>query len=471
MTGRVSLFMVLGLSLLMITLNSGRNTSDAIDNFVTYETKSNAYTIARSGANMVATALYFDNTAATFSSINAGYWSNYRNDVEFGGGKLKVSVTPDGGRLRVVSQGTYPAAGPGQQTVSFISYLSPGFFDQFVVLTDNDPGNIPWTTYDTANGNLHSNNTLLIDHYNGNPVMPVFNGTVTSTKPVTITAGTVPVFTHGIPRSGITIQFPGSLPQPSDPVFAPGGMGPDWDQLYTINNGENLNSHQQLHLQFFIDGMGDQKIRYFTDMRLTNRGSGCQSSNNTGYYGDFRATDPVVNPPASGVIPTKGVDVFVEGTIKGKISIVCDTSGSAGGNIFITNDLLCKTDPRNDQTSDDIIGLLANNNVIIGNTDINVANSGSNVFTIQASIFALRGGVTGADNQNRKRQRLEIYGSITQGIRKGVGSGANAIGAASGGFMKGYRYDYRLSRLHALQMPGSPLMTLDSYFIKSSGGG
>lgn len=204
MTGRVSLFMVLGMSLLMITLNSGRNTNDAVDNFVTYESRSNAYAIARSGANMVATALYFGNTAATLGSIDEGLWSNFRNDVSFGGGTLKVSVTPDGARLRVVSLGTYPATGPGKQTVSFISYLSPGFFDQFVVLTDNDPGNIPWTTYDTANGNLHSNNTLLIDHYAGNLVMPVFTGTVTTTMPVTITTGTLPVFTHGIPRSGIT---------------------------------------------------------------------------------------------------------------------------------------------------------------------------------------------------------------------------------------------------------------------------
>ena len=469
MTGRVSLFMVLGLSLLMMTMNSSRNTNDAVDNFVTYESKSNAYAIARSGANMVATALYFDNTAACLGTMNTGYWSNYKNNVDFGGGKLKVSVTPDGIRLRVVSQGTYPASGPGQQVVSFVSYLSPGFFDQYVVLTDNDPGNIPWTTYDTANGNLHSNNTLLIDHFAANLVMPVFNGTVTSTLPVTITPGTVPVFTHGIPRSGISIQFPASLPQVSDPVFAPGGAGPDWNQTYAINNGEQLDSHQQLHLQFFIDGLGDQKIRYFTDVRLTNRGSGCQSANNTGYYGDFRCTDPVVNPPASGVIPTRGVDVFVEGTIKGKISVLSDTAGSSGGNIFVTNDLVCMTNPSTDPTSGDIIGLLAAHNLVIGNTDVNVANSGSNVFTIQASIFALKGGVTGADNQNRKRQRLEIFGSITQGVRKGVGSGASAIGNGTGGFMKGYRYDSRLQLQHALEMPGAPLMALDSYFIKASG--
>jgi hypothetical protein len=467
MTGRVSLFMVLGLSLLMMALNGSRNTNDAIENFVTYEGKSTAYAIARSGANLVATALYFSNAAAASGSFNSSCWAHFKDNADFQGGKLSVSVTPDNGRLRVVSQGTYPAAGPGAQTVSCICYLSPAYLDQYVVLTDNDPGNIPWTTYDTANGNLHSNNTLLISHYDGNPVMPVFNGTVTSALPVTITAGTIPVFTHGVPRSGITIQLPSSLPQPTDPPFAPGGPGPDWQQKYTINNGEVLVSHQQLHLQFFIDGMGDQKVRWFTDVRLTNRGSGCQSPDSNGYYGDFRSGDPILDPPASGVIPARGVDVFVEGTIKGKISVVSDTAGTGGGNIFITNDLTCKTDPRTDPTSGDFIGLLAANNIVIGNTNANVANSGSNVFTVQASLFALKGGLTSADNQTRKRQRLEIYGSITQGVRKGVGSGSNAIGASTGGFMKGYRFDGRLRTQHALMMPGAPLMTLDSYLIKS----
>jgi hypothetical protein len=461
------MFLVLGLSLLMIVWNSTKNTNDAVENFIAHECRSNAYTIARSGINLAATALFFDNTAASVSTMNEGYWRTFKDNVDFSGGKLTVSVKPDGGRLRVVSQGTYPSTGDQKQTVSFVAYLSPGFFDQFVVLTDNDPGNIPWTTYDTANGNLHSNNTLLIDHYNGNAVMPVFLGMVTTNKPATITAGTIPVFTRGAPKSGIVIPFPSSLAPPTEALFAPGGPGPDWSQKYTINNGENLDSHRQLHLQFFVDGSGYQKIRFFTDVRLTNRGSGCQSADNSGYYGDFRMTDPVTDPPGSGVIFTKGVDVFVEGTIKGKISVVSDTLAGAGGNIVVTDDLVCQTNPRIDQTSGDLVGLIADNNVIIGNTEFNVANSGSNIFTIQASIFALDGGVSGADNQNRKRQRLEIFGSMTQGVRKGVGSGSNAIGASNGGFMKGYRFDSRLLHQHALQMPGTPLMVLESYMIKA----
>lgn len=467
MTGRVSILLVAGLSLLLIILNLGKNTNESVENLVTYENRSNAYTIAKSGFNLAATSLYFDNTAGNLASFDAGRWSHFRNNVDFEGGRLTVSVTLDGDKIKCFSEGTYPANGPHQQSIAFVSYLGQGFFDQHVVLTDNDPGSIPWTTYDTANGNLHSNNTLLIDHYAGNPVMPVFNGTVTTTNPATITAGTVPVFTQGPPRSGVTIPFPSSLPQPPDPLFQPGGPGPDWNQKYMINNGENLDSHSQLHLQFFIDGSGDQKVRYFTDVRLTNRGNGNQSSNGTGYYGDFRATDPVISPPADGIIRTAGVDVFIEGTIKGKISILSDSSGVSGGNIFLTDDLICNINPRFDRASGDYIGLLAYRNVIIGNTAQNRGNNGSNVFTVDASIFALTGGVTSADNQNRNRQRLEIFGSITQRIRKGVGSGSNAIGATSGGFMKGYRYDPRLRSQHALLMPGTPLMVLESYLART----
>ena len=52
MTGRISLFMVLGMSLLMITLNSGRNTNDAVDNFVTYESRSIVDVLAANAAKV-----------------------------------------------------------------------------------------------------------------------------------------------------------------------------------------------------------------------------------------------------------------------------------------------------------------------------------------------------------------------------------------------------------------------------------
>lgn len=445
MTGRLALLILAGVVATFIALNASMSTSDAIDDFVKYDSRSNAYDIAMSGANLAANTLYF----------NKWFRGTYKDNVDYNGGRLSVDVETVGGGVRVTSVGTYPASGPKQVTQQVVYYLSPGYYDRFVVLTDNDPGNIPWTTYDTANGNLHSNNTLLMDHYAGSTIMPVFNGKVTAAKPFIITPGTYPVFTQ-IPQTGLTVQLPTNFDPVSDPPFLPGSV--NWGASYTINNGQTLTSTNQLHLQFYVDGTGQQMVRYFRyDKRLTNNG-----------YGDFRASDTVVPAPASGIIYETGEDVFVEGVVKGKLSVMSVPDGLGhGGNVFVTNDLTCATDPKQDPSSGDYIGLLAYNNVVIANTMNDQATvSGSNRFTVEASLVALTGGLTSADNITRKRQALDIYGCVIQSVRKGVGSGSSAIGSATGGFMKKYYYDARLLQNHALLMPQTPLFALDSYLVK-----
>jgi len=445
MTGRVALLLVGCSVVVFLLMNASMGTSDAIDNFARYENRSNAYAIALSGANIAANLLYF----------NKFYQGTYKENMDFQGGTLSIVVERIGDCTRVTSSGTYPASGSDQLTEQVVSNFSPGYYDRFVLLTDNDPGSIPWTTYDTANGNLHSNNTLTIDHYSGNPVMPVFNGAVTATKSINITPGTKPVFSQP-PQTGMIVEFPTDFDPVTEVPFLPGGV--DWNRSYLINNGNTLVSREQLHLQFFVDGSGQQMVRYFrSDVRTSNNG-----------YGDFRATDSVVNAPASGIIYAPGVDVFVEGTVKQKLSVLCTPKATGtGGNIFVTNDLVCNTDPTKDPNSPDFIGLLAYNNVVIANTkNDNATNSGTNRVKIQASIVALKGGLTGADNVTRQRQILDIYGSITQSVRKGVGSGSSAIGSASGGFMKHYYYDARFINDHALLMPKTPLLSLDSFLVR-----
>jgi hypothetical protein len=446
MIGRVALLLVAGMTATMIVVNATMNTGDAIDNFAIYFDRSTAYDIALSGANMAAEQLYFN-------KFYRGHWKNKVDMPQ--GGTLDVVVQDVGSRVQITSTGTYESTGSSQQTEQIVYYLKPGYFDHFVVLTDNDDGSVPWTTYDTAYGALHSNNTLRMDHYTGNPIMPVFNGPVTTTRPITITPGTVPVFAVP-PQSGVSVEFPTSFAPVSDPPFLPGVGG--FSSSITAGNGLiNLTTSKEVHMQFFIDGSGNQMIRYFRDAkRTTNNG-----------YGDFRATDSVVAAPADGIVYEPGSDVFVEGTIKGKISILTTPDGSGkGGNIIVTNDLVSNTDPVGNGASPDYIGLLATNNVIIGNTkNDNATNSGTDRFRIQASIVALTGGLAAADNITRRRQLLDIFGSITQKFRRGVGDGSLPIGSSTGGFIKGYRYDPRLYNDHALLMPQTPLLELDSWLI------
>jgi len=444
MTGRLALLLVAGMTAAMIVVNATMNTPDAVDNFAAYFNRSSAYDVALSGANIVSNAMYF----------NKFYRGHYRDHVDFNGGILDITVQDVGSKVQVTSTGTYPSSGTDRQVQQVIFYLKPGYFDNFVVLTDDDDGSVPWTTYDTANGALHSNNTLRMDHYAGSTIMPVFNGRVTTTRPITITPGTVPVFTQQ-PESGVSVLFPTTFDPVTDPPMLAGGA--NFNSTITAGNGLiNIATQKEVHLQFFIDGSGNQMVRYFRD--------GKRTANNG--YGDFRTTDTVMAVPSDGIVYEPGVDVYVEGTIKGKVSVLSTPdAGGRGGNLIITNDVLCQTDPRVG-ASPDFIGLLAQNNVIIGNTtNDNATTSGSNRFRIQASIVALTGGLAAADNITRRRQILDIYGSITQKYRRGVGSGSLAIGSSSGGFMKGYRYDARLFDDHALLMPKTPLLSMESWLV------
>jgi hypothetical protein len=444
MTGRLALFLVAGMITAMLIVNAMMNTADATDNFVSYVHRSNAYDIAVSGANEASTMMYF----------NKSLRGHIKNNDTLSGGTIDIVIQNVGAKIQVVSTGTYPPSGPNKQTQQVIFYLGPGYFDNFVVLTDNDDGTVPWTTYDTAYGAVHSNNTLEMDHYGGSLIMPVFNDRVTTTKPLIITAGTKPVFTYP-PESGVSVQFPTAFDSVADPPFLVGTT--DFNSTITAGNGLiNLNTAKEVHMQFFVDGSGNQMVRYFRDgKRMTNNG-----------YGDFRTTDTVAAVPSDGIVYEPGVDVYVEGTIKEKVSVLTIPDGSGkGGNLIVTNDVLCQTDPRAG-SSPDFIGLLAQNNVIIGNTgNDNATNSGSNRFMIDASIVALTGGLAAADNSSRNRQILDIFGSIMQEVRRGVGYGSLPIGSSSGGFMKGYKYDYRLLNDHALLMPTTPLLSLQSWLV------
>jgi hypothetical protein len=451
MTGRLALLLVAGMAAAMVLVNATMNTSDAVDNFAGYYNRSVAYDIACSAANMFSNRLYFNKTLrGEFSdTLNGGSWT--------------VTIDTASGMIRVVSVGTYPAGASIADNVEkqqVIQSMRVGYFDRFVVLTDNDDGSVPWTTGDTAKGALHSNNTLRMDHYSGNPLMPVFLGRVTTLHPITITSGTDPFFAAGAPQSGIYIEFPTTFGTITEPPFLLGAANFN----HTINAGGgaiSFTTKKELHLQFYVDGLGTQMVRYYRN--------GYRSSNNG--YGDFSVSDSTMPVPSSGIIYEPGVDVYVEGTVKNKLSVLTtpDALGN-GGNIIVTNDLLCNTDPKTNPGSGDLIGLLAQKNVIIGNTTNNAASTnGSETFRIEASIVALTGGLAAADNSSRRRQYLDVYGSITQKFRRAVGDGSDPIVGAghTGGFIKKYMYDQRLYNDHALLMPQTGLLVLESYLIST----
>jgi hypothetical protein len=426
------------------------NTSDAVDNFAGYYNRTAAYDVACSAANMFSNKLYFNKSLrGTFTdTLSDARWT--------------VTIDTLNGQIRLVSTALCPAkGGDNAERQQVVQKMRVGYFDRFVVLTDNDDGSVPWTTGDTAKGALHSNNILRMDHYAGSPLMPVFLGRVTTLRPVTITAGTDPFFAAGRPESGIIIDFPTTFGTITEPPFLL-GAGALTRTISTADGNVNFATFKEVHMQFYIDGMGNQMVRYYRSAyRAANNG-----------YGTFLVTDSSLAVPSSGIIYEPGVDVFVEGTVKNKLTVITTpNSSNQGGNIILSNDLVCQTDPKTNPSSGDLIGLLAYKNVVMGNnTANNASTNGTNTFKVQASIVALTGGVCADRNDTRTRQYLDIYGSITQKFRRQVGYGSDMIVGPGhvGGFIKKYMYDQRLYNMHALLMPETQLLVLESYLISSS---
>ena len=88
-------------------------------------------------------------------------------------------------------------------------------------------------------------------------------------------------------------------------------------------------------------------------------------------------------------------DVRIKGTLNGKATVVASKKGKSGcGNIYQIDDLQYKDDPTVIGTSDDILGLVAEENIRI---EYNADTKHHDIIT-QASMFALNGSI-GPDNQ------------------------------------------------------------------------
>ncbi|MEJ2536313.1 MAG: hypothetical protein P8048_04550, partial [Calditrichia bacterium] len=147
------------------------------------------------------------------------------------------------------------------------------------------------------------------------------------------------------------------------------------------------------------------------------------------------------NPPdtvsLATIAPTGAIystdEIRVKGTFNGDATIYSKT------NIYIDDDLVYADNPMTNPNSDDLLGLVAQNDVLI--TD-NVANN--NDCNLQASIFAIDGNY-GAENYASRPVSgvLRFAGSIAQKHRGPVGTFSYGTGLKSG-FSKRYYYDLRL---------------------------
>jgi len=254
-----------------------------------------------------------------------------------------------------------------------------------------------FTTGSLLEGPVHTNGHY---HISGDPI---FDGPVTS-------QGGFIDYMHGGPpsdnpdfRQGITLGVPG---------IATANLNAN-----ALRNASQAASGLQLQ--------GNSTVRLLSDgtMNVTNAARGWNQQN--------------MAIPNNGALFVEGGDLDVSGTLRGRL-----TAG-ASGDVVITDHLQYNTNPAptplnpNGQPSNDMLGILSENNVIVSNT-------APNNLSIFGTMIASNGSFTVEDYWvGPPKGVLTIYGGIIQ-IRRGpVGTFSAATNQTLSGYDKNYHYDAR----------------------------
>ncbi len=273
-------------------------------------------------------------------------------------------------------------------------------FARYIYFTDSEERVTAWgvrpiwfITGDYLDGPVHSN-----DRFNifGNPV---FDGAVTSA------ASSLNYNRGGPPLDNP--QFNGGLDLGVPEVTLP--LTANDLRVAAAANGSWYQGNTTLVLQ--SDGT----------MRVTNPAAGL--------------TNQLVPLPANGAVFVNGGHATVSGTLNGQLTI------GSSENVIINNNLVYADDPRSNPNSDDVLGLVAEDNVV-------VAAAAPYNTTIQASVMGLNASFT-VENWwiGPPKGTLSVYGGIIQVSRGPVGTFNSRTGARVSGYSKSYRYDTRFRQL------------------------
>jgi len=190
------------------------------------------------------------------------------------------------------------------------------------------------------------------------------------------------------------------------------------------------------------------------------------------------ALSSLVNPATNKtVIEVSDGDVHVSGVVNGDVTVVATQGATPGattyrrsstntsnpsfstgvdGNVLITGPITYNSNPQSNPSSTDMLGLVANNDVMLTSqsTDGNI--------TIDAAIFAMGSftfqdyssdkGTTSNGTYNTFKGYLNVYGSISQNSRGGVGA---IVNGTAYGYLKDYKYDSRFAWISPPSFPGT----------------
>jgi hypothetical protein len=388
MSGKGILLLMMGFSMLfMVIANNFHGVSGQMtDNYVDYFNNTTAHNIAVSGANLAANAVFLDPTWTT------GYNQQYQN----GNMVVRVLVLNAFKNIRQIeSYGIFN----GDTSVVRVT-LAPSKFSKFAYYSISEGSGIWWIDKDTVWGPFHTQDRLRVYR------KPTFYGKASSRQGIqyySSQALDAPYF-HGGYESGV------DLPLPMDGVTSL--------KAPSLSGGLYFNGNETGKSTVYMDFDGDY------------------------LYYRYNTTSPfdTVHLPSvapNGLIYVENGTVRMKGTIKGAYTVgVSGTSGTRGS-VFLDGDVVYQTDPRVDPTSVDMLGIVAQKQVLITDAPPNYSN-----ISIHASIYA-EGEGFGAQNYDSRpvSGNINLLGGIIQNTRKAVGTFSG--GGIQSGFAKQYRYDER----------------------------
>ncbi len=425
--GKASIIYVVGLSMMLAyaLLNISMNSTSSMDNYTAYYGRSMAHNLAITGANIGTQLLMRD----------PGYTGDLV-DQSYGGGRFSMYIEKPGGDsayVRCYSRIEVSGTVLRDTVLACLRFTSLSKYGWFTEEERNGYkasiffGHNDWKiTGDSVFGPAHTNWKFNLAG------APYFHDKVTATNAPNIMMMDHlkdPVFRSGY-QWGITVQRPQA-------------------------NMTNLTSLASTAGALFTN----------TDVALTFMGDQVAVKIPPGTGSVRNDTVAISALTSNGVIGVMNGDLRVKGTYSGRLTLVAnnDNSATTKGNVWLDgNGIRANDSPQYNPGSQDMMGIVANNNVVITK---DLTRTPGNVFDIIASVYCQNGELTAQDFWSIPISgRVNLFGGVQQYTAGSLGT-FNPGHGMTAGFLYSVRYDERLSRgMRPLGYPMSSKYELVSWW-------
>ncbi|HEY9166594.1 MAG TPA: hypothetical protein VIS48_10575 [Candidatus Kryptonia bacterium] len=419
MVGRGTLLVILGYTILFALTGKywSRVSSNSVDNFLQYYDETTAHSIAISAANLGGSRVFLNQPSS----------KSFQLSGSVSGGTYNVRVDSVGSyHLLLTATGTYPPAGTnGSVTDTVKVEFGPNYFSTFGLYTGT-MNNLSWDSGDTIWGSFHSEGTFNVEG------TPVFYGKVTSKND--ITGGGTPII-YGPYLSGVSISMPASGVSNVQAAATAGGK--------VINNPSS-----PAPFDVYMTLNSNATVTFHTNMHPVD------------------TTISLSSFAPNGVIFVNNGNLHVQGTVNGQMTVAAGGSSFTGfGNIYISGNVSCSSDPRTNPGSSDLIGIVAQNNVLVesNNAYLGISPSYPPVNPlIEAAIYAQNGTFQcyyDARTSYTNLGSVHVYGSISNSYL-----GVTSDPTGTYGYDPDYRFDPRFSSVGPPYYPVTGTFSVLSWY-------